>query len=78
LLDSYRSGSKARGGVGDSDPLVAIEDAVRTFHPTEIVISTHPPGKSNWLESGIVESVRVRFDVPVTHVVVDLHDHEEA
>ena len=71
-------GIEARGGVGDSDPLVAIEDAVRTFHPTEIVISTHPPGKSNWLESGIVESVRVRFDVPVTHVVVDLHDHEEA
>ena len=61
-----------RGEVGDSDPLVAIEDAMRTFHPDEVVISTHPPGKSNWLESGIVESVRVRFDVPVTHVVVDL------
>ena len=61
-----------RGEVGESDPLVAIEDAMRTFHPDEVVISTHPPGKSNWLESGIVESVRVRFDVPVTHVVVDL------
>ena len=65
-------GIEARGEIGDSDPFVAVEDAVRTFRPDEIVISTHPPGKSNWLERGIVDSVRVRFDVPVTHVVVDL------
>lgn len=65
-------GIEARGEIGDSDPLVAVEDAVRTFHPNEIVISTQPPGRSNWLERGIVDSVRVRFDVPVTHVVVDL------
>jgi len=36
------------------------------------VISTHPPGRSNWLERGVVDSVRARYDVPVTHVVVDL------
>ena len=65
-------GIAARGEVGDGDPLVAVDDAVRTFGPNEIVISTHPPGRSNWLERGIVESVRARYDVPVTHVVVDL------
>ena len=65
-------GIEASGIVGDGDPLVAIDDAVRTFGPNEIVISTHPPGRSNWLEKGVVESVRSRFDVPVTHVVVDL------
>ena len=65
-------GIEARGEVGDGDPLVAIEDAIRTFHPDEILISTHPVGRSNWLERGVVDSVRVRFDVPVTHVVVDL------
>ncbi len=65
-------GIEARGEVGDGDPLVAIDDAVRTFGPSEIVISTHPPGKSNWLERGVVESVRARYDVPITHVVVDL------
>jgi GABA permease len=69
-------GIEAKGEVGDGDPLVAVADAVRTFGPKEIVISTHPPGKSNWLERGIVESVRARFDVPVTHVVVDLADDE--
>jgi hypothetical protein len=65
-------GIEADGEVGDLDPLVAIEDAVRTFHPDEIVISTHPPGKSNWLERGVVDAARERFDLKVTHVVVDL------
>jgi hypothetical protein len=65
-------GIDATGEVGDGDPLVALDDAVRTFGPNEIVISTHPPGKSNWLERGVVDSVRARYDVPVTHVVVDL------
>jgi predicted transcriptional regulator len=65
-------GIEAHGEVGDGDPLVAVDDAVRTFGPSEIVISTHPPGKSNWLERGVVDSVRARYDVPVTHVVVDL------
>jgi GABA permease len=69
-------GINARGEVGDGDPLVAIQDAVRTFHPDEIVISTHPPGRSNWLERGVVDGVRVRFDVPVTHVVVNLEGEE--
>lgn len=65
-------GIQARGEVGDVDPLVAIEDAVRLFHPDLIVISTHPEGRSNWLERGVVEAVRERYDVPVKHVVVDL------
>lgn len=68
----------ARGTVGDLDPLVAIEDAVRTFHPDEMVISTHPPGRSNWLERGIVTAARERFDIRVTHVVVDLEGEAPA
>jgi GABA permease len=68
-------GVEARGTVGDLDPLVAIEDAVRTFHPDEVVISTHPKGKSHWLERGVVDAVRERFDLPVRHVVVDLESH---
>jgi len=69
-------GIDARGEVGDVDPLVAIEDGVRSFRPDEIVVSTHPEGRSNWLERGVVGAVRERFDVPVTHVVVDLEAHE--
>lgn len=65
-------GLQAQGEVGDGDPLQAIEDALRTFGADEIVISTHPPGRSNWLEQDVVGNARERFDVPITHVVVDL------
>jgi len=66
------AGIQADGEVGDSDPLQAIEDALRTFAPDELIISTHPPDRSNWLERGVVEGARERFTLPVTHVVVDL------
>jgi len=65
-------GIEASGEVGALDPLLAIEDGVRMFHPDEIVISTHPEGRSNWLERGVVQAARDRYDVPMTHVVVDL------
>ena len=66
------AGVSARGEIGDGDPLQALEDALREFPADEIVVSTHPPGRSHWLEQGVVEQARLRYDVPVTHVVVDL------
>ena len=48
------------------------EDGVRKFGPDEIIISTHPEGRSHWLEAGVVSRARDRFAVPITHVVVDL------
>lgn len=65
-------GLRAQGEVGDADPVQAVEDALRTFGADEIVLSTHPEGRSSWLERGVVDAVRERFVVPVTHVVVDL------
>jgi hypothetical protein len=67
-----QDGIDASGEVGDGDPLQAIEDALRTFGADEIIISTHPEGRSNWLERGVVSGAKERFAVPITHVVVDL------
>jgi hypothetical protein len=67
-----QDGVQATGEVGDGDPLQAIEDALRTFGADEIVISTHPEGRSHWLERNVVGDARDRFDIPITHVVVDL------
>jgi membrane protein implicated in regulation of membrane protease activity len=72
LAELERAGVVARGEVGDADPLQALADGCRSFGPDEIIISTHPEGRSHWLESGVVERARERFDVPITHVVVDL------
>ena len=71
LATMRSAGLDARGEVGDGDPVQAIEDALRTFRPDELVIATHPEGKSHWLERGVVEKARERFALPVTHVTVD-------
>ena len=70
-------GVSAEGEVGDADPLQAIEDGLRTFGADEVIISTHPEGRSQWLERGVVRAARERFDVPITHVVVDLEAERE-
>ncbi|MEI8104544.1 MAG: universal stress protein [Actinomycetes bacterium] len=64
-------GVDATGEIGSDDPLQAIEDAIRSFAPDEIVIATHPEGRSNWLERDLVAHTRERFALPVAHVVVD-------
>jgi GABA permease len=72
-VTSMRSaGLDVRGEIGDADPVQAIEDALRTFQPDELVISTHPEGRSQWLERGVVQRAGERFALPLTHVVVDL------
>lgn len=73
ILDTLeREGFQATGAIGEGDPIQAMEDALRVFSADEVIISTHPPGRSNWLERDVVKRARERFPVPVTHVVVDL------
>src|SRR5205807_10127326 len=42
LADLRARGIQATGRVGDADPLLAIDDALRTFGADEIVVATHP------------------------------------
>ena len=67
-----RAGLDAEAAVGDSDPIVAIEDALRWFPADAIVLSTHPLGRSRWLARDVARRARERFALPLTHVVVDL------
>jgi len=56
--------------VGDSDPVQAIEDALRKFpHTDEVIIITLPDESASWLETGAGEEAQHRFAVPVTHLV---------
>jgi hypothetical protein len=71
-LESLRIlGVDADGRVGDSNPLLAIDDALCTFAADEVVLATHPPGRSHWLEQRLVEQARERVPLPVHHVVVE-------
>ena len=57
--------------VGDSDPLRAIEDALRTFPADELIVVTLPEEDATWLEKGSAETALERFSLPVTHLVVE-------
>ena len=62
-------GIEAHARIGDANPRVAIADWTAEFAPAEIVISTHPPERSHWLEKDLVQRTRDRHDIPVTHVI---------
>ena len=64
-------GVDAVGDTGESDPLLAIEDALRTFPADQIVLFTHAGGDRNWAEEGLVDDVRERFDGDVEHLVIE-------
>lgn len=57
--------------VGDSDPVQAIEDALRTFAADEIVLVTRSDDEAGWLEKDAEAEVSERFGIPLTRLVVD-------
>ncbi len=65
------AGLDARGSVGDADPLQALADGLHFFPADEIIIATHPEGRSHWLARNLVDRARSRFAQPILHVVVD-------
>lgn len=69
LLSSLRAaGIVAAGMIGDPDPFTAIMNAVGYFFISEVVISTLPENRSEWLEGGLVDRVRRHIGKPVEHV----------
>lgn len=60
----------AVGDTGESDPLLALQDALATFPAEEIVICTHPEGERNWAEEDLLEQAQGRFSVPVRQIEV--------
>jgi hypothetical protein len=64
-----RRGVIAGGEIGDADPMLAIADALASFPADEIMIATLPPGRSNWIERGLVDKATASFGLPITHLV---------
>lgn len=62
-------GADATGEVGDANPVLAVEDALRVQGFDEIIVSTLPPGVSRWLKLDLPHRVEAAFGLPVTHVV---------
>jgi hypothetical protein len=62
-------GVQASGEVGDSEPLQAIEDALRTFPADRIVVIAHDPhdgdGRDYREDDDLAAQARERFGLPV-------------
>ena len=66
--------ASASGEIGRSDPLGAIEAALRREAATGIILSTLPPSRSRWHQSDLAASVSQRVDLPC----VTVHDPDGA
>ncbi len=71
LDDIGEGGPAIDGRIGDSDPVLAIEDALREFPADEILIVTHPEDEGRWLEGDLFDRARQRFARPILHVTID-------
>ena len=64
------SGIRVTGRIGDPmAAFAAVEDELRLFGADTVIVSTHPPRQSNWLETDIVDRLRAQLDVPVAHIM---------
>jgi uncharacterized LabA/DUF88 family protein len=54
---------------GDSDPLLAVEDALREFPADEVVVVTRPDEEASWLEEGKAREITEKLHgVPITRL----------
>jgi hypothetical protein len=63
-------GVDAAGDTGESDPLLALQDALATYEADRIVIFTHPGEEHAYREEDLVAEAQRRFGVPVVHSTV--------
>lgn len=71
-IDWLRSlGADVEGEVGDASPMLAVDDALRNRTVDGIIVTTLPMGMSRWLKLSLPDRLARKYDVPVTHVVVE-------
>jgi len=71
MLATLRSENLAADGtMGDYRPLRALANAVDTFHPDQIIISTLPLEESVWHRFEVIDRARAEHPtIPVSHIV---------
>ncbi|MDQ3571437.1 MAG: hypothetical protein M3383_01090 [Actinomycetota bacterium] len=64
------AGLDGEGQVGDSDPMLAIDDALFGFPADEIIVVTHGEDDALWMEDDLFEKASKRFEPPMTSFIV--------
>jgi len=68
--DLGEGGARARATTGDSEPLVALQDALATFQADRVVVFVRGEDAARYREDDVVGEAERRFGVPVTEVTV--------
>jgi hypothetical protein len=63
-------GVDAAGDTGESEPAVALQDALATFAADRIVVFSHPAGDRDYREDEGITELERRYGIPVTHAEI--------
>jgi hypothetical protein len=61
-------GARARAATGESEPLLALQDALATFDADRVVLFVRDEDAARYREDDVVGEAERRFGVPVTEV----------
>ena len=64
------AGIDAAGDTGESEPALALQDALATFAADRIVVFSHPEGDRDYREDEGLADAQARFGIPITHAVI--------
>ena len=68
-------GIEAEGAVMDPDPLLALDDAIRAYEPSEVMLSCLTESRYGLMRRDLVEWARGTFeDIEITHIPVRIED----
>ena len=67
-------GIEATASIFDPVPPLALDDAVRAFQPSELLISALLESRFGFARKDLIEWARDRFDIPVEHIPVRIDD----
>jgi hypothetical protein len=61
-------GAQARATTGESEPLLALQDALATFPADRVLVFVRDEDEARYREDDVIGEAERRFDVPVTEV----------
>jgi len=73
-----QGGIHALGEVGDSDPVIAAQDALREFLADEVLFVAHAESEARWFENGLFERAREELRPAVRMIEVSHEDGDPA
>ena len=65
------AGVDAAGDTGESEPALALQDALATFDADRIVVFSHPEGDRDYREDEGLAELERRVGVPIVHATIE-------